>query len=70
MPSGKEPRFEFRERVGRVKDNWGAGASTEVQRGDQHQRLVQQLVDAAAVGLDAHDAVVREAGGRVAQQPA
>lgn len=41
-----------------------------VQCCDQHERLVEQLVDAGPVGLDAHHAIVRERGGRIRQQPA
>lgn len=40
-----------------------------VEGGDQHEGLVQQLVDPLRVGLDAHHAVVSEGDRRVAQQP-
>lgn len=38
-----------------------------VEGGDEHEGLVQQLVDALLVGLDAHHAVIREGRRRIRQ---
>ena len=44
-------------------------ADVRVERGDQHERLAQLLVDPRAVGLDAGGAVVVEAAAGVGEQP-
>ena len=44
-------------------------ADLAVERGHQHQRLVDQLLDPRPVGLDAHRAVVVEAQRGIGEQP-
>ena len=38
------------------------------ERSDQHQRAFHQRLDMGAIGLDARDAIVGEADGRIADQ--
>lgn len=43
-------------------------ADVRVECRDQHERFVQQFVDAIAIGFDAHDAVLGEGAAAVRQQ--
>ena len=43
-------------------------ANVIVERGDQHQRLVQQFFDTFTVRFNPHDAVFREGDGDIAQK--
>src|SRR5882672_10452867 len=44
-------------------------ADVRVERGDEHERVPQQLLDALAPGLDAGRAVLVEPRGAVGQEP-
>src|SRR5215468_8524139 len=55
--------------VGLLRDLGGIVVADEgIERGHQHQRLVEQVLDADLVGFDADDAIVGEADAGVRQQ--